>query len=89
MANNSFDEALFYYRQARSIALGSGLSEDENKINAFINSTTIRKYKTQAEKYINAGNMLIEELNFSESLYNYKQARSIYIENNITDGMNR
>ena len=89
LTENNFDEALFNYRQASKIAVDNGFLEEESKIRELINNTTLRKYRTQAERYEKTGDMLLEEQKFSEAIFNFKQARNIYLENNITDGLQK
>lgn len=89
LTENNFDEALFNYRQASKIAVDNGFHEEENRIRELINTTTLRKYRTQADRYEKTGDMLLEEKKYSEAIFNYKQARNIYLENNITDGIQK
>ncbi|AZO95790.1 hypothetical protein [Halocella sp. SP3-1] len=86
LAEENYDEALFNYRQARKICQENSFTEKAEELNKIINNTSLAKYKKQASKYETTGDMLLEEQKFTEALFNYKQARNIYMENNIADG---
>ncbi|MFW6281370.1 MAG: hypothetical protein ACOC1O_01070 [bacterium] len=88
LSENNYDEALFNYRQARKISMENNLSEKTEQISNLISSSGFNKYRNQALKYENAGDMLLEEQNFSEAIFNYKQAKIIYIDNDITKYIN-
>lgn len=86
LSEGNFDEALFNYRQARKISQENGFTEKTEEIIKIINNTGLTKYRKKAEKYETTGDMLLEEQNFSEALFNYKEAKNIYLENNLAEG---
>ena len=75
-----YKSAINKYIEAKVICSNLGLSKEVSKINQKIKQINNRSTMQKAEEYEDAAAIELNKQNFSEALFNYKQAEKIYSE---------
>ncbi|MEJ6949896.1 hypothetical protein [Natronospora cellulosivora (SeqCode)] len=85
LREKEYTDAADIFRDARAIYRQLSMSDEIERMTNRIIETNNSRHRDQINRFINLANSNLNENNFDDALFNYRQAENISIENNFDD----